>query len=324
MAPGMKISEPRIRQEVCMAWQIAAAKKSYWVLAGATVSLPAFLFVFSLQYGIRLVHSTCVITSEGLRIDTPFYPRFIAESSILKDQVAMIDFQLQPEFAISRRVHGIGLSDLLVGWMEARNGQKTWVLITGRTNVVRIPLGDGDQVILSLVEPHRFVASLQGEFRDSQVFQVPPPGDRLLWIFGLLLLFLLSLAIFFFILVYQNSRIRFELTPQGLKIKALFYGRTIPLDCMARNDIQRIDLEKMGAFCPKLRINGTGMGGLQVGWFKLVNGAKGLVFLTNPQAILIPIVDGQFLLLISPSQPESLFSGLQQAINSTQTKIFET
>jgi hypothetical protein len=93
---------------------------------------------------------------------------------------------------------------------------------------------------------------------------------------------------------------------------------------MARNDIQRIDLEKMGAFCPKLRINGTGMGGLQVGWFKLVNGAKGLVFLTNPQAILIPIVDGQFLLLISPSQPESLFSGLQQAINSTQTKIFET
>ena len=65
---------------------------------------------------------------------------------------------------------------------------------------------------------------------------------------------------------------------------------------------------------PKWRTNGVGLPGYSIGWFRLRNREKALVFLTDRKhAIYIPTTEG-YVVLISPQNPDAFV----KALRSTQ------
>jgi hypothetical protein len=89
----------------------------------------------------------------------------------------------------------------------------------------------------------------------------------------------------------------FELSPQGLRLRGDFYGRTIPASHVRASEVARIDIGA-GPYHPVTRTNGIAIPGYRAGWFRLRNGHKALLYVTNTRdVVLVPTTDGYDVLL---------------------------
>jgi len=96
-----------------------------------------------------------------------------------------------------------------------------------------------------------------------------------------------------------------------LTVKSLFYGRKIPLGEIDLNSVKSLNLreERNKDYRVKLRTNGIGLPGYLVGWMRLHNGHKALVYITDRTNVaLIPTVN--FDVLVSTDD----FDGLRSAL----------
>ena len=83
--------------------------------------------------------------------------------------------------------------------------------------------------------------------------------------------------------------------------------RRSPISSFARK-LTRDDMP--GLFDRSARTNGVGLPNYQGGWFRLKNGAKGLVFLTDSsRAVIVPTSEG-YTLLASPEDPDGFLAAL--------------
>lgn len=65
---------------------------------------------------------------------------------------------------------------------------------------------------------------------------------------------------------------------------------------------------------PKARIQGMGLPGQNFGWFKLRNGQKALLFISDPTRVVkVPTKDG-YLLMISIANGHQFIKSLQKAM----------
>ena len=102
----------------------------------------------------------------------------------------------------------------------------------------------------------------------------------------------------------------FEVRDDGLALKGDFYGRFIPKAQLKLNQARRVDLSHDATLRPKWRWWGTGLPGYQAGWFKLNNGEKALLYLTDrSRAVYVPTTQG-YSLLLSPLDPDSFLTSL--------------
>ena len=70
-----------------------------------------------------------------------------------------------------------------------------------------------------------------------------------------------------------------------------------------------VDLDETRELRPRWRTNGVGLPGYQAGWFKLADGEKALLFVTDPTAVLyIPTGEGYSLLMSVLDAPRFLAS----------------
>jgi hypothetical protein len=108
--------------------------------------------------------------------------------------------------------------------------------------------------------------------------------------------------------------VRFEVTPEGLRIRGdLFYSRFIPRGELILDQARPMDLTAEPEYKAKWRTNGTGMPGYKAGWFKLQNGQKALLFVGDSQRlVLIPVRSG-YSLLVSVAKPEEFLATLRNA-----------
>jgi len=89
----------------------------------------------------------------------------------------------------------------------------------------------------------------------------------------------------------------FELSDDGLRLRGDLYGRLVPWNAIRATDASRVDISA-GPFRLTLRTVGTALPGYRAGWFRLANGEKALVYVTDPTRVVhVPTTAGYSLLL---------------------------
>ncbi len=139
----------------------------------------------------------------------------------------------------------------------------------------------------------------------SEVFQMIPASSKPLWFLGAICGLLILLIGLFGYIAHASQHARFEVSRSGLTIIGDFYGRTIPVQSLVADRAMRIDLSGDSVHRPRIRTFGTGLPGYSSGWFRLRNGEKALLYVTDPKrAVYIPTTEG-YSLVLSVAQPEA-------------------
>lgn len=143
------------------------------------------------------------------------------------------------------------------------------------------------------------------------VFEMAAAGRTPYWLLLPVLLILLAVGGLLVATVHGANHSRFELTAEGLRLRGDLYGRFIPraqLDVAGARRVSPGD----AALEPTQRTLGTGLPGYRAGWFRLGNGEKALLYLTdNSRAVYIPTHAG-YSLLLSPLDPDGFLRALAQ------------
>ena len=142
----------------------------------------------------------------------------------------------------------------------------------------------------------------------SQVFPIVPASSKTLWSIGVFAVLMLVMLCLCLVIAYSSQQVKFKINEQQMIITGDLYGRTIPLTSLVIDKAKVIKLEKSSPYQPRWRTNGIGLPGYQSGWFKLKNGEKALLFVTEyNQVVYLPTVEG-YSLLISVKQPRELLN----------------
>jgi Bacterial PH domain len=144
-----------------------------------------------------------------------------------------------------------------------------------------------------------------------EVFTIAPADTKVIWLIGLIPLFVLVLVgSIFWASINGAQTATFELSPDGLRLRGDWYGRFIPADHLVRGMARRVDWALMPELTPGRRTMGTGLPGYQAGWFRLRNGDRALLYLTDrSKAVHVPTTEG-YGVLLSPSEPDRFLAAV--------------
>jgi hypothetical protein len=145
----------------------------------------------------------------------------------------------------------------------------------------------------------------------TEIFSIAPPVGRAMWLVlvipGLIVAFVAGLLT---MTVVSSRTARFEISQEGLRLRGDLYGRLIPADQLRGGAARRVDFTADPDLRPQRRTMGTGLPGYRAGWFRLRNGEKALLYLTDAnRAVYIPTNAG-YSVLISPVDPEAFLAAL--------------
>jgi PH (Pleckstrin Homology) domain-containing protein len=144
----------------------------------------------------------------------------------------------------------------------------------------------------------------------NEVFRMIPATGKTMWLLFTLALFLLFLLGLFGYIAYSSRNVRFEISQKGCGFEATSMGG-VPAVSLLAGESKRIDLQKESPYRPRLRTNGIGLPGYRSGWWKLRNGEKALLFVTDlSNVVYIPTRQG-YCLLLSPERPEVFLQSLR-------------
>jgi len=144
-----------------------------------------------------------------------------------------------------------------------------------------------------------------------KVFPIAPAGSGPFIFFIVLALVMLTVATLFFFFAYSTRSLRFELAGNGLSIKGDMYGRTIPYHTLMLDEMRVLNLDHDADFRPHRKTNGSALPNFRTGWFRLRNGAKSLLFVTDAsRVVMIPTRDG-YTLMLSPGDTDGFIAALK-------------
>jgi hypothetical protein len=134
----------------------------------------------------------------------------------------------------------------------------------------------------------------------SQIFHIAPASVRPIWFIVPILILMIVLGTGGIIIgasVRGARSTTFELSQNALRLHGDVYGRTIPSSELRAGEAARVDISR-GPFRLVARTVGTALPGYRSGWFRLANGEKALVYVTDPSRVVyVPTTDGYSLLL---------------------------
>ena len=144
-------------------------------------------------------------------------------------------------------------------------------------------------------------------------FHIIPASPRALWvIMGLVaVLSLLPLALLGASL-HGSRASRFELSEAGLRIRGDLYGRLVPAAQLRGGSARRVDLTAERNLRPTRRTMGTAVGGYSSGWFRLANGEKALLYLTDRRHVVYVPTTAGYSVLLSVQQPDRFVARLRE------------
>jgi hypothetical protein len=144
-----------------------------------------------------------------------------------------------------------------------------------------------------------------------QTFQIAPAELKGMWIIIVIVIAVMALAAGVLATAVRGSRSStFEVSGEGLRLRGDLYGRFIPAGQLRAGEARRVDLTVSPELRPRWRTMGTGMPGYQAGWFRLRNGEKALVYMTDRRrAVYVPTTEG-YAVLVSPDDPDAFVAAL--------------
>jgi hypothetical protein len=144
-----------------------------------------------------------------------------------------------------------------------------------------------------------------------QSFVIEPAGLRPFWLLVPVGVILLGVALLLAVTLLGSRSARFEISPEGLRLRGDLYGRLIPRSELRAREATRVVWSAQPGLAPAMRTLGTGLPGYQAGWFRLENGEKALLYLTDRErAVYVPTTRGHCILL-SPADPDGFVRSLQ-------------
>ncbi len=146
----------------------------------------------------------------------------------------------------------------------------------------------------------------------KEVFPIVPATSGPLIVFGIAALVLLSILLLLAIFAYASRQARFELSDAGLTIRGDLYGRRLPAASLITGGARALDLTQNRDYALAWRTNGAGFPGYSSGWFRLGNGEKALVFVTDRRrGVYLPTREG-YAVLLSVPEPEKFLAALRR------------
>jgi hypothetical protein len=146
----------------------------------------------------------------------------------------------------------------------------------------------------------------------KQVFEMIPPGNGVNWFFGALTLLFLGILILFLFMAWSAHHIRFELDAGTLRLRGDLWSRSIATSNLRLSEAQIVDAGSHPFYRPKRKTSGSALPGYYTGWFKLANGEKALLYLSDRRrAVYIPTTEG-YSLLLSPQNPDAFLAALRR------------
>ncbi len=143
------------------------------------------------------------------------------------------------------------------------------------------------------------------------VFPIAPAASRYLWFFLPIVALLIGVTIMLAVSIKGAHTSTFEVFADSLRLRGDLYGRTIPKSQLQLNLARRVDFRLEPELLPKWKRIGTGLPGYQSGWFRLRNGDKALLYLTDrTKAVYVPTSEG-YSLLLSPMDPDGFLAALR-------------
>jgi hypothetical protein len=146
----------------------------------------------------------------------------------------------------------------------------------------------------------------------TEVFPMIPAPARLLWIIaGLIVAIMIVVLLLLFASARGARDARFEVSDAGLRIRGDIYGRLVPASAIRGAEARIVDVDATSDLTPSSRTAGTAIPGYQSGWYRLRNGEKALLYLTERgRAVYVPTTVG-YSLLLSPKDPERFLDRLR-------------
>lgn len=146
----------------------------------------------------------------------------------------------------------------------------------------------------------------------SIVFPMIPAASKSLWFFAIISLVLVGVLVLMLWLAWSMQHVRFTVSNEGLRLQGDLYGRLIPLKSLKLGEAVVTNLNTDKDHQPKWRTMGTGLPGYAAGWFKLRNGAKGLLYISDRTRVArIPTTEG-YIVMLSVAEPQTLINALKQ------------
>jgi Bacterial PH domain len=143
------------------------------------------------------------------------------------------------------------------------------------------------------------------------IFPIAPAASRYLWFMIPVVVILLGAVALLATSIRGAQSSTFEIRSDGLRLRGDLWGRFIPKAELRADLARRVDLTQEEGLRPKWRRIGTALPGYQSGWFRLRNGDKALLYLTDrTRAVYVPTTAG-YVLLLSPADPDGFLSTLR-------------
>ncbi len=142
----------------------------------------------------------------------------------------------------------------------------------------------------------------------KDAFAIEPASATTFWVIAVIALIMLLLLCLFGYIAWSSRNVQFEVTDTDVRISGTLYGRTIPLSSIIPESIQRVDLSGNSPFALSWRQNGVGLPGFKVGWYRLRNGEKALVYITDPQRAVYFKTRADHAVITTPSDPDAFIA----------------
>jgi len=134
-------------------------------------------------------------------------------------------------------------------------------------------------------------------FRSTAGLPPEKAHEQLAGMLGIIAMALVLVAI----VIVAVRRRSLVLSESALTVRAGFYTRTLPRSSLDARSGVVASLYDQRQYAPRWRTNGIRVPGFQAGWFRLVNGEKSFVLLTDPRLVTyLPTTEG-FSLVVSTS-----------------------
>ena len=155
----------------------------------------------------------------------------------------------------------------------------------------------------------------------TEIFHIVPATSRtaMVWIplFSLLFVVLVGSAALATLSATGSRTATFELGPEGLRLRGDLYGRRIAPSLLRGGSARVVDLDSEQSLRPSARTMGTAIPGYRGGWFRLSNGEKALLYVTDPRRVVYVPTRAGYSLLLSVDRPAEFVNRLRAIAPST-------
>jgi hypothetical protein len=147
----------------------------------------------------------------------------------------------------------------------------------------------------------------------TETFPIIPGQVRMLWVVIPLLLIIFGAAAALAYTMSGARVARFEVSQDGLRLRGDFYGRRIPASELRVDAARVVDLGAERELQPRMRTMGTALPGYRAGWFRLRNGERALLYVTDQSRVAYVPTSAGYSVLLSVADPGAFIASLRRA-----------